>query len=193
MHSSSSNGPARAACTRTDQDTGRRNDLRGDCFLADLVAGMEGVHRAPRREPGSGVLLGLEETDGSLTGLEAELKQLADANKIPFGYRLFPEHHSSEYLPMPALPAKWAHIGIATAWQDTPAETIDSHDLNDLVELLHHLCRRAHRLKPGPLAAEIRQPSRAGCRITDRPRRNCDLETACGNIWRERTRRPSPR
>ena len=46
---------------------------------------MESLHHAPRREPGNGVLVGVEKTDGELTGFEAELKQLADTNKIPFG------------------------------------------------------------------------------------------------------------
>ena len=46
------------------------------------VPGSESMRRAPRREPGSGVLIGLEETNGTPAGLAAELKQLADANKI---------------------------------------------------------------------------------------------------------------
>lgn len=48
------------------------------------VAGIENIHRAARREPGSGVLLGMENTDGLAAGLAADLKQFADANKIPF-------------------------------------------------------------------------------------------------------------
>ena len=45
---------------------------------------METLHRAPRREPGGGVLVGVPQTDGSLPAFATELKQLADANKIPF-------------------------------------------------------------------------------------------------------------
>src|SRR5271170_7035092 len=83
---------------------------------------METMHRAPRREPGRGVMVGGEKTDGSLSGFAAELKQLADANKIPLA-----SHYSANILPrsdlpMPPLPPKWAHIGIATSWTDTPAE-----------------------------------------------------------------------
>ena len=44
---------------------------------------MEGVNRGPRREPGSGILIGLQETNGAPAGLGADLKQLADSNKIP--------------------------------------------------------------------------------------------------------------
>jgi putative aminopeptidase len=108
----------------------------GRLLPGGLVAGIEGVHRAPRREPGSGVLLGLEETNGSLKGLAADLKQLADANKIPlvndYSAGLIPP----SYGPAPAFPARWAHLGISTAWHDTPAEMIDDGDLSQLETLL---------------------------------------------------------
>src|SRR5208282_2346893 len=56
----------------------------GRLLPGGTVPGVQGVHRAPRREPGSGVLLGLEETTGTPTGLGAELKHLADTNQIRF-------------------------------------------------------------------------------------------------------------
>jgi putative aminopeptidase FrvX len=93
------------------------------------VAGVENIHRAPRHEPGSGVLLGMEKTDGIPTGLGADLKRLAGANKIPFATDFSASLIPPGYLPPPPMPEKWAHIGIATAWPDTPAETIDSSDL----------------------------------------------------------------
>src|ERR1700685_725606 len=97
---------------------------------------METLHRAPRREPGGGVLVGVPQTDGSLTGLATELKQRADANKIPFASDYSANILPKSYLPMPQLPAKWAHLAIATSWTDTPAETIDSSDLLNLTKLL---------------------------------------------------------
>jgi putative aminopeptidase FrvX len=100
------------------------------------VAGVEGVHRAPRREPGSGVLLGLEETNGVPSGLAAELQQLADTNQIRFAADYSAGIIPPSYVAAPALPARWAHLGIATAWPDTPAETIAAQDLGKLEELL---------------------------------------------------------
>jgi putative aminopeptidase FrvX len=97
---------------------------------------MENLHHAPRREPGGGVLIGVQQTDGTLSGFEAELKQLADANKIPVASDYSASVLPPTYLPLPQLPAKWAHIGIATSWTDTPAELIDSRDWNDLANLL---------------------------------------------------------
>ena len=100
------------------------------------VAGAENIHRAPRREPGSGVLIGLEKTDGKVEGLAAELKQLADKNKIPVETDYSADIIPRSYLPPPPFPAKWAHIGIAADWPDTPVETLDSLDLEHLVNLL---------------------------------------------------------
>jgi putative aminopeptidase FrvX len=97
---------------------------------------METLHRAPRREPGGGVLVGVPQTDGSLPAFATELKQLADTNKIAFASDYSANILPKSYLPMPQLPAKWAHLAIATSWADTPAETIDSVDLNSLTSLL---------------------------------------------------------
>jgi putative aminopeptidase len=108
----------------------------GRLLPGGAVTGMEGVRRAPRREPGSGVLLGVEETNGTPTGLSADLKRFADANKIPLVTDYSANVVVSSYLTPPTFPAKWAHIGIATAWHDTPAETIDANDLDQLKLLL---------------------------------------------------------
>src|SRR5580704_8977811 len=100
------------------------------------ISEMETMHRAPRREPGGGVLVGVPQTDGSLPAFPTELKQLADANKIPFASDYSASILPRSYLPLPQFPAKWAHIGIATIFPDTPAETIYSSDLTDLTKLL---------------------------------------------------------
>jgi putative aminopeptidase FrvX len=100
------------------------------------IAGAEGMRRAPRRETGTGVLLGLPQTDDTLTGLAADLKQLAGANNIPFETDYSGGIVPRSYLALPTMPAKWAHIGIAAAWADTPAEEIDAKDLYKLIDLL---------------------------------------------------------
>ena len=97
---------------------------------------METLHRAPRREPGGGVLVGVPQTDGSLPGFATELKELADANKIPVASDYSANILPRSYLPLPQFPAKWAHLGIATSFPDTPAETIASEDLSNLTRLL---------------------------------------------------------
>jgi putative aminopeptidase FrvX len=101
-----------------------------------VVPGMKAVHRAPRREPGSGVLLGLAQTNDELSGLASELKQRAAANKVPFATDYSAGPIPSSYLPLPDLPEKWVHLAVATAWSDTPAEIIDAEDVNALERLL---------------------------------------------------------
>jgi len=100
------------------------------------VAGTENIHRAPRREPGSGVLLAMEKTDGVPTGLGADLKQLADTSHIPFAADYSAGMIPPSYVSPPPMPTKSAHLGIANAWINTPAETIDRRDLWELENVL---------------------------------------------------------
>ena len=100
------------------------------------IPDMPTMRHAPRREPGSGVLIGVEKTDGALTTFGSQLKQLADSAKITFASDYSANLLPNSYLAMPALPANWAHLAIATAWPDTPAEMIDSRDLKNLTQLL---------------------------------------------------------
>ncbi|HLJ28908.1 MAG TPA: M20/M25/M40 family metallo-hydrolase [Candidatus Angelobacter sp.] len=108
-------------------------------------AGVEGAasETAPAsgfsQKPGSGVLLGVAGAQAELSGLAAELKQLAGQNGIPF-------HNDSSgpivpatrrgSLPRAPLPARWAHLAVGTAWPSTPAEFVDAHDLAQLAALL---------------------------------------------------------
>ena len=108
----------------------------GRLLPGGVVPGMKGVHRAPRREPGDGVLLGLAQTNDELSGFASELKHLAAANHVPLATDYSAGLIPTSYLPLPELPAKWAHLAIATAWSDTPAEIIDAKDLAALEGLL---------------------------------------------------------
>jgi putative aminopeptidase len=94
------------------------------------------LHRAPRREPGGGVLIAAEKTEGALSPFSSELKRIADAQKIPFAADYSAGIVPSSYLALPGFPTAWAHLAIATAWPDTPAETISSSDLGELTVFL---------------------------------------------------------
>ena len=108
----------------------------GRLFAGGPVTGAENLRRAPRKEPGSGVLFAGEEANASPNGLAAELKQLADASKIPFVADYSAPVIPPSYLPSPQMPPRSAHIGVATAWADTPAETINAADFDSLTKLL---------------------------------------------------------
>jgi putative aminopeptidase FrvX len=108
----------------------------GRLLSGGAVPGMEGVHRAPRRELGSGVLLGMGQTSGTPVGLGADLKKLADMNRIPMETDYSAGVIPASYLQQTTFPSKWVHVGIATAWADTPAEAVDSGDLQTLEQML---------------------------------------------------------
>ncbi|MGC1108146.1 MAG: M20/M25/M40 family metallo-hydrolase [Candidatus Acidiferrales bacterium] len=94
------------------------------------------LHRAPRREPGSGVLVGDQDASDELSGFASDLKNLADQNQIPFAKDYSAPLMPQSYLANPSTPQKTAHLAIATAWPDTPAEMISTHDLANLTNLL---------------------------------------------------------
>jgi putative aminopeptidase len=108
----------------------------GRLLVGGVVPDAQSLHRAPRREPGSGVLLGLSQTNGAPAGLAGDLRQLADANKIPLSNDYSAGLIAPSYISAPALPAKWAHLAVATTWPDTPAETVDTRDAMELQALL---------------------------------------------------------
>ena len=108
----------------------------GRLTAGGVVPGMQTVRRAPRQEMGSGALIGLTQVGENVVDFPAEIKQIAELNKIPivadYSAGLLPQ----SYLAAVPLPGRWAHIGIATAWPSTPAEMIDEADLGHLSDLL---------------------------------------------------------
>lgn len=108
----------------------------GRLTAGGVVPGMQSVRRAPRQEMGSGVLIGLPQAGETVVDFPAEIKQVAEQNKIPIAVDFSSPLLPQSYLPPATLPGRWAHIGIATAWPSTPAEMIDEHDLSALAELL---------------------------------------------------------
>jgi putative aminopeptidase len=135
------------------------------------VPGMQGVHRAPRREPGSGVLVGLSQTSGEISGLASDLKKLADANGVPFQTDYSAPITPQGYLAPSTFPPQWAHLGIAAEWPDTPVQSISGADLERLVALLaadlnlapmrETLREHATLIKrPGPISQNVEVLSR---------------------------------
>ncbi|HET9741660.1 MAG TPA: M20/M25/M40 family metallo-hydrolase [Terriglobales bacterium] len=105
-------------------------------FVPPRAAQGQAESHKPARQPGSGVLFAEESNGATSNDLATELQQLAQKDQIgtatDFSGPLLPRGYAAP----PPLPARNVHIGIATAWPSTPAETIDGHDLAQLESLL---------------------------------------------------------
>src|SRR5262249_58430701 len=108
----------------------------GRFFPGGLLSGSENLRQAPRKLPGAGVLLAAGDSALPANPLASELKQLADASQISLASDFSAPIIPPSYLPAPAMPPRWVHAGIASAWADTPAETISASDFSDLINLL---------------------------------------------------------
>lgn len=112
------------------------------------------------RQPGNGVLIAEEKSGSELSGVGAELKQLAEQNKLAlqtdFSAPLLPR---GGYMPQPKLPNRTVHLSIATAWPSTPAEYIDSHDLAGLVQLLSLYLGGSSQQVDIPSATTLAEPA----------------------------------
>jgi putative aminopeptidase FrvX len=116
----------------------------------------EGQPRAPRKEPGSGVLVGVERPDAEPAGLAAEIMQRARQHGITLSADYSAALPRVSYTRGPVLPERFAHLGIATAWPWTPAELLDANDWGQLVELLDAYVHTAYEKKPASGSAGSR-------------------------------------
>ncbi len=87
--------------------------------------------------PGSGVLIGVSDASIALSGLPAELKKIADSHNV----RIQPVSAAlpalAGYAKATPLPARFVHLGVASLYPVTPAETISNTDVGALESLLY--------------------------------------------------------
>jgi len=121
-------------------------------------SGAPGGWRFAHLQPGSGVLAAVPEANAPLAGLAADLKQVADQQQIPMASDYSAPLMPPSYLPTPPLPARHAHLAIATAWSSTPAETIDTGDISGLVMLLENYLQGSSEKPVFPEAAVLAPP-----------------------------------
>ncbi|HSB76689.1 MAG TPA: M20/M25/M40 family metallo-hydrolase, partial [Terriglobales bacterium] len=112
----------------------------------------------PTRKPGAGVLL-VETSEQQSSPLASELEQLAGQNQIPLATDYSAPLLPRGYLPQPPMPARWVHLGVATAWPSTPAELLDAHDLSYLVALLETYLQEEAHPPVTPAALPLAEPA----------------------------------
>lgn len=108
--------------------------------------------------PGAGVVIGVENQEAALAGLPAELSGLARRIHIPLATAVSAPIMPRSYLPTPPLPARFAHLAIATEWPSTPGEIMDANDLGDLVLLLEDYLEGSGRRPVFPEANALPNP-----------------------------------
>ncbi len=108
---------------------------------------------------GSGVLIASEKPQAEVSGLAAELKQLAARNNISMktDYSA-PIEPRGGYMPPPPLPERTVHLSVATAWPSTPAEVVDGHDVAGLLALLENYLHDEAREIKLPTANALAEP-----------------------------------
>jgi len=120
------------------------------------ISGLQSVRRAPRRELGSGVVLGLTEKGETLTGFPAEIEQIGELSKVPVVSDYSAPLIAANYLAAPKAPGRTVHLGIATAWPSTPAEMIDTGDLAKLAQVLIGYAQGSPQTAPVEMPALLR-------------------------------------
>jgi putative aminopeptidase FrvX len=87
--------------------------------------------------PGRGVLIGVSDASVALSGLAAELTKIADSHNV----RIQPVSAAlpalAGYAKATPLPARFAHLGVASLYPLTPAETISTVDVGALQSILY--------------------------------------------------------
>jgi putative aminopeptidase FrvX len=87
--------------------------------------------------PGSGVLIGISDASAALSGLAAELKKIGDGHNVRIQPVLAAPPAVAGYAKATPLPARFAHLGVASLYPVTPAETINLGDVSALRTLLY--------------------------------------------------------
>ncbi|HSM85792.1 MAG TPA: M20/M25/M40 family metallo-hydrolase [Candidatus Limnocylindrales bacterium] len=109
--------------------------------------------------PGEGVLIAEEKPDAALSGLGADLKQLAGQNRIAFNTDFSaPLLPRGGYMRQPDLPGRTVHLAVATAWPSTPAEMLNPHDVDSVAQLLELYLQGERRQSSIPYFLD-REPS----------------------------------
>ena len=87
--------------------------------------------------PGNGVLIGVSDASAELSGLAAELKKIADNHNVKIQSVTAAPPAMTNYAKATPLPARFAHLSVATLCPVTPGETISMGDVSALQTLLY--------------------------------------------------------
>ena len=99
--------------------------------------GAEGAAKKSETRPGGGVLVGTADASAALTGLAADLKKLGDEHHVTVTAVNAAAPTMAGYAKPTQLPERFVHLGIASLYPVTPAETVSIADISALEMLLY--------------------------------------------------------
>jgi putative aminopeptidase FrvX len=86
---------------------------------------------------GAGILVGSAERAAALSGLASEIEKIGEAQHIAVTAVSAAAPAMASYAKPTPLPARFAHVGVASLYPVTPAETISSKDVSQLRAVLY--------------------------------------------------------
>jgi putative aminopeptidase FrvX len=86
---------------------------------------------------GSGVLIGVSDASAPLSGLPADLKKMAESHNVRIQPVTAAPPALAGYAKATPLPARFAHLGVASLYPVTPAEIISTTDVGALESVLY--------------------------------------------------------
>jgi putative aminopeptidase FrvX len=88
-------------------------------------------------EPGNAILIGVPDASAEPSGLAAELKKIGDSHNVRIRQVAAAQPALTSYAKSTALPARFAHLSVASLYPVTPGETINMGDVSALQTLLY--------------------------------------------------------
>jgi putative aminopeptidase FrvX len=88
-------------------------------------------------KPGNGILIGVSDASAELSGLPVELKKIGDSHNVRIQPVTAAPPALAGYAKATPLPARFAHLGVASLYPVTPAEIISTADVGALESVLY--------------------------------------------------------
>jgi len=93
-------------------------------------------------KPGNGVLIGVSDASAALSGLAEELKKIGDSHNVRIQPVTAAPPALAGYAKATPLPSRFAHLGVASLYPVTPADTLSNADVGALESVLYQYLAR---------------------------------------------------
>ncbi len=105
-------------------------------YISRITTPATASTQAGHPAPGEGVLMGVGDTNSTLTGLAARFQEVAKQRQIPLKVMSAQEPRIASYAKPSEFPEQIVQLGVGTLWPATPAEVDSVSDVLHLEKLL---------------------------------------------------------